>query len=274
MSPLESDIKSLIPDDPDRIVAVSVIDPATDGRLNIDGDRLFHAASTMKIPVMIEVFRRAEAGDFSLDDEIVVRNEFRSIVDGSAYSIVDDSDDAIYERLGTQMTIRELTQDMITISSNLATNLLIDFLGADSVQATSERLGTREMVTLRGVEDIKAYEQGLSNRATSSDLALLLEAIMTGSAVSAEASEQMMDILLLQEFGDMIPQGLPDDVRVAHKTGQITAIHHDAAIVLPPDSEPYVLVILTEGWDDASEAADLGARIANVVHQSIRPEGD
>lgn len=274
MSRLESDIRSLIPDDTERFVAVSVIDPATDRRLHIDGDRLFHAASTMKIPVMIEVFRRDEAGNLSLDDDIVLRNEFRSIVDGSPYSIVDDSDDAIYERLGTSMTIRDLMKNMITISSNLATNLLIDMLEADSVQATSERLGTREMVTLRGVEDIKAYEQGLSNRASSSDLALLLEAIMTGRAISPEASAQMTDIMLLQEFGDMIPQGLPDDVRVAHKTGQITAIHHDAAIVVPPDSEPYVLVILTEGWDDASEAAALGARITSIVHQSIRPMGD
>lgn len=274
MTRLESDIRSLIPDDAEHVVAVSVIDSATGGRLHINGDRLFHAASTMKIPVMIEVFRRAEAGNLSLDDDIVLRNEFRSIVDGSSYSIVDDSDDAIYERLGTSMTIRALTENMITISSNLATNLLIDMLGADSVQATSERLGTREMVTLRGVEDIKAYEQGLSNRASSSDLAVLLETIMTGRAVSADASRQMTEIMLMQEFGDMIPQGLPDGVRVAHKTGRITAIHHDAGIVLPPDTHPYVLVILTEGWDDASETAKLGARIANIVHQSIRPTGD
>lgn len=270
---LESQIRSLLPDDPALSVAVSVIDPATGVRLHIEGDRLFHAASTMKIPVMIEVFRQNEAGGPALDDEVVLRNEFRSIVDGSPYSIEDDSDDSIYERLGTSMTIEELTDNMITVSSNLATNLLIDILDADSVQATSERLGTHRMVTLRGVEDIKAYERGLSNRATSADLAALLEAIMTGRAVSPEASARMIDILLRQEFNDMIPQGLPRDVRVAHKTGWITEIYHDAAIVLPPDAEPYVLVILTGGWEDVSEAARLGARITDVVHRSIRPDG-
>ena len=174
------------------------------------------------------------------------------------------------------MTLEDLTWNMITVSSNLATNLLIDILDADSVQATSERLGTEEMRTLRGVEDIKAYERGLSNRASSSDLAVLLEAIMTGRAVSPDASARMIEILLAQEFNDMIPAGLPDDVRVAHKTGWITEIYHDAAIVLPPHDvpggEPYVLVILTEGWTDVSDAARLGAEIARLVHASIRPE--
>lgn len=273
MGDLESDIRAVLPDEDGLTVAVSVVDPSTDTRIHINGDRLFHAASTMKIPVMIEVFRRDATGGMSLDDEIILRNEFRSIVDGSTFSIEDDSDDAIYERLGTPMTIADLTVSMITVSSNLATNLLMDVLDADSVQATSERLGTRRMTTLRGVEDIKAYEKGLSNRASSADLAVLLEAVMQGRAVSEQASGRMIDILLRQEFNDMIPAGLPSEVRVAHKTGWITEIYHDAAIVLPPGEEPYVLVVLTEGWEDVSDAARLGARIAGIVHQSIRPGG-
>jgi len=274
LSALESDIRSLIPQDSTTSVAVSLLDPSTGIRLHVNGDRLFHAASTMKVPVMIEVFRRHARGELALDDEVELRNEFRSIVDGSTFSIEDDTDDAIYEHLGESMTIRELTESMITVSSNLATNLLIDILGADSVQATSRRLGTEEMVTLRGVEDIKAFERGLSNRASSSDLALLMEAIMTGHAVSAEASAAMMDILLEQQFGEMIPQGLPENARVAHKTGRITAINHDAAIIHPPESDPYVLVILTEGWEDAAESSRLAARITDVVHRSIRPDGE
>jgi len=258
---------------PAATFAVTILDEQTGLRFNRNGDRLFHAASTMKIPVMIEVYRQAAQGRFSLDDSMTVVNEFRSIVDGSPYSmdLGDDSDESIYSAIGRKMTLYDLTYQMITVSSNLATNLLIDFVTADSVQATSERLGTTTMRTLRGVEDIKAYEQGLSNRATANDLAILLDALRRGDAVSPEADRAMIDILLDQHFNEMIPAGLPDGVRVAHKTGQITEIHHDAALIYPPAGEPYVLVILIEGFADDRDSAALGAAIARTVHATLRP---
>ena len=226
----------------------------------------------MKVPVMIEVFRQAEAGRLALDDSLEVENAFRSIVDGSPYRIEDDSDDAIYERLGGKMAVRDLVYQMITVSSNLATNLLIGHVGADSVQQTIERLGTDTMRVLRGVEDIKAYRQGLSNTATAADLARLLEAIMQGRAVSPQADAAMVEVLLDQRFNTMIPAGLPEGARAAHKTGWITAIHHDAAIVYPEEGAPYVLVILTEGIEDEKESAALGAEVARLVHEALRGE--
>ncbi|MEM6327643.1 MAG: serine hydrolase, partial [Bacteroidota bacterium] len=211
-----------------------------------------------------------EAGQFAWDDPIPVENRFTSIVDGSTFSIGDDSDDAIYDRLGGTMPLSDLTRRAITTSSNLATNLMMEVLTADSVQATTLALGGDGMLVLRGVEDLLAFEQGLSNRATAAGLAALMEAIRDGRAVSPEASREMVDILLQQEFGEMIPAGLPEGVRAAHKTGWITRIHHDAAIVYPPEAEPYVLVILTEGLDDHDDSARLGAEIAGVVHAAIR----
>jgi beta-lactamase class A len=252
-------------------VAVSIIDPATDSEVSIHGSRSFHAASTMKIPVMIEVFRQASMGRFSLGDSLEVRNSFRSIVDGSQYQIVDDSDDAIYERLGERMSIRDLVYQMITVSSNLATNLLIDFVAADSVQRTIEDLGVREMRVLRGVEDIKAYDLGLNNTATADDLAVLLLRMLKGEAVSAGASAEMVKVLLEQRFNEMIPAGMPEGAKVAHKTGSITRINHDAGIVYPPTGEPYVLVILIEGVEDGEVSSRLGADIARLVHSALRP---
>lgn len=268
---LEETLDALIAQHPEATVAVAVRDAQTGTVLDRNGDRSFHAASTMKVPVMIEVYRQVALGRFSLDDALPVENAFRSIVDGSAYSIEDDSDDAIYERLGQEMTIRDLVYQMITVSSNLATNLIIDYISADSVQATCERLGTTTMKVLRGVEDIKAYRQGLSNSATASDLAVLLDALRRGTAVSPEADGAMVDVLLDQQFNTMIPEGLPGDARAAHKTGWITRIHHDAAIVYPAEGEPYVLVILTEGIDDENVSAALGAEIARAVHAALRP---
>lgn len=271
---LEERIRSMLDRYPDATVAVALIDSSTGTRVMIEADRVFHAASTMKVPVMIEVFRQVELGRLSLDDEIIVENRFRSIVDGSIFTIEDDSDDALYERSGQPVSVRELLHKMIVVSSNLATNLLIDRVSADTVQTTIEKLGTRTMHVYRGVEDLKAFDRGLNNTATAADLALLMEAIRHGRAVSPEACRQMVDILLDQEFNDMIPAGLPADVSVAHKTGSITGIAHDAAIVYPPDAEPYTLVILTEGFEDHATAHSFGAEIARTIHASIRPPAE
>ena len=253
---------------PEATVMVAVRDG--DFAFDLRAQRDVHAASTMKVPVMIEAFRQVEAGRLAWDDPVPVVNAFRSIVDGSPFAIEDDSDDALYAHLGGTLPLADLTRRAITTSSNLATNLMMEVLTADSVQATTDALGGAGVRVLRGVEDIKAYEAGLSNRATAAGLASLLLAIQEGRAVSPEASRAMVEILLAQEFGEMIPAGLPSGVRAAHKTGWITRVHHDAAIVYPPGAAPYVLVILTEGVEDHGRAAALGAEIARVVHRALR----
>lgn len=270
MTNIETKIDAILAAHPGATVAIALEDPSTGTTYMRNENRSFHAASTMKIPVMIEVYRQAAQGRFSLDDELDVINSFRSIVDGSPYSIEDDSDDAIYTRLGQKMTIRSLVYQMITVSSNLATNLLIDFVSADTVQATVESLGTQRMKVLRGVEDLKAFDLGMSNTTTAADLAVLLAAMRTGHAVSEAADREMVDVLLAQEFNEMIPAGLPENTRAAHKTGWITAIHHDAAIIFPEDAASYVLVILIEGITEHAVSAKLGAEITAVVHQELR----
>lgn len=270
MPSLSDEIDSIVAQYDSAIVSVSVLDKANNFEFHREGDRLYHAASTMKVPVIIELFRQAEMGRFSLDDEVLLKNEFRSIVDGSLYSITDDSDDAIYEQLGQQISLRQLSYQMITVSSNLATNLLIDLMSADSVQATSERLGTTHMKTIRGVEDLKAFDLGLSNQATSRDLARLMERLRTGTAVSAKADSVILGILHDQLFNAMIPSGLTKSTKVAHKTGSITKIHHDAAIIYPEKADSYVLVIMIQGITDMDVSSELGSKITRLVHSRIR----
>lgn len=265
---LESRLNSIIARYDSATVAVSIRDG--DLALDVQGDRPFHAASTMKVPVMIELFRRHESGLLSLDSTLQVKNAFRSIVDGSLYSIKDDSDQEIYQRIGERMTLRELMRRMMTVSSNLATNLLIEEVSADSVRQTASRLGAPSMNVLRGVEDLKAFERKLSNTTTSRDLAALLYKLTVGEAVSPAADSAMLEIMAMNVFNDMIPAGLPEDARVVNKTGWITAVHHDAAVVYPHRQRPYVLVILTEGLEDERQSSALGAEIARTVHAALR----
>jgi beta-lactamase class A len=243
-------------------------------RLAIDPDKSFHAASTMKVPVMIELFRQAEAGTLSLDEPLTIKNEFHSIVDGSVYqlSVGDDSDADVYKAVGRTMTLRQLCEAMITVSSNFAANLLIERLGAKNIQATTDRLGATGMHVLRGVEDQKAFDSGTNNTTTARALAVLLEKLANRRAVSPKADAEMVAILKRQHFHDAIPAGLPDGIVVAHKTGNITKIHHDAAIVY--GQQPYVLVVLVRGIEDEKTSAALIASISreawNDIETSVR----
>jgi len=253
---------------------VAVVMKTVDGRdeIRLDADKVFHAASTMKIPIMIELFRQAEAGTLSLDEPLPVRNEFHSIVDGSVYqlSVDDDSDADVYKAVGKTMTLRQLCEVMITVSSNFAANLLIERVGAANVRTTVDRLGASGMVVLRGVEDQKAFDKGLNNTTTAAALAVLMEKLAKGEAVSRKADAEMVAILKRQKFHDAIPSGVPDGVEVAHKTGNITKIHHDAAIVYGP--RPYVLVVLVRGIQEQTVSGPLMASISREIWDEIEPK--
>jgi beta-lactamase class A len=246
-------------------VSVAVVSADRSRDLIIDGDRSFHAASTMKVPVMIELFRQAHEGTLKLDDALPIRNEFHSIVDGSVYQmdVGDDSDAEVYKQIGKTMTLRALCEAMITVSSNFAANLLIERVGAKNVQATVDRLGGTGVAVLRGVEDQKAFDKGMNNVTTARGLAALLWKIAQGEAVSAAADREMIEILKRQKFNDAIPAGVPPGTAVAHKTGSITRIHHDAGIVFAP--QPYVLVVLTRGIEDQKVSGPLIAAISREV---------
>jgi beta-lactamase class A len=257
---------------PGAVVGVAFHRVGTAGdTLYLNADASFHAASTMKVPVMIEVFRRADAGALSLDRGILLVNRFGSIVDGSPYALSasDDSERSLYGREGERIPLRELVRLMIVRSSNHATNAVIALVGPDRVTATARALGARDVRVLRGVEDGKAFEAGLVNTTTARDLATLLEAIERGTAASRRSCDEMRTILLAQEFDDAIPAGLPAGTRVAHKTGSITAVAHDAAIVYPGAGAPYVLVVLTRGIPEHARANALIAEIARLVHGHV-----
>jgi beta-lactamase class A len=247
---------------------VAVAFRTLDGRdsLLIQPDVEYHAASTMKVPVLIELFRQARAGALSLDDQILVVNEFHSIVDGSPFKLAagEDSDAEVYKHIGGRMSYRDLAESMITVSSNFATNLIIEKLGTKRIQQTTDALGASGMHILRGVEDDKAFQKGLNNTTTARALLTLMEKIAGGAAGDKASSEEMLAMLKRQKFNDRIPAGLPPGIPVAHKTGEITGIQHDAAIVYA--ARPFALVILVRGLQDAKRGSALAADITRVLY--------
>jgi len=252
-------------------VAVAFVDLETGRRLSIDGDVVMHAASTMKVPVLLEALRRHDEGTLRLDEQIPVTNRFRSIADSSTYSLSpeDDSDSTLYERIGQTASVRELLMRMITRSSNLATNIMLERFPAADVRTTLARIDGQGMNVLRGVEDTPAFERGMNNTTTADAFARVLESFARCRLLTAAACETGIEILAQQEFNDMIPAGVPPGTRVANKTGSITRIRHDGGIVYPDGRAPYVLVVLTRGFDDAGAADRLGADLSRIVWQHI-----
>jgi len=208
----------------------------------------FHAASTMKTPVLIELFRQAKEGNFAMTDSIEIKNSFKSIVDGSQYSLdsTDDSEFDLYKQIGQKKTIADLAYNMIILSSNLATNMLIELVTADSVMKTMKKLGANDIQVRRGVEDNKAFEKGLNNTTTAYDQMLLYNQLAKEKIVDSTSSKEMIRILLDQRFNKIIPAELPKETKVAHKTGAITGVQHDAGIVYLPEGRKYVLVLLSK----------------------------
>lgn len=256
---------------PEGTFAVAVKDLSTGKTFFINEKENFHAASTMKTPVMIEAYKQAAAGKFKITDSVLIKNEFKSIVDGSIYSLdsADDSEYDLYSKIGSKLPIYDVMYRMITMSSNLATNIMVDLVGAKNVNQTMKKLGAEDIQVLRGVEDDKAFQQGMNNTVTAYDLMLVMESIATGKAVNKEASDEMIRILMNQHFTDKIAKNLPRNVKVASKSGSIAFISHDSGIVYLPDGRKYIVVLLSRGVEDYDFVNSTLANISRLIYNYI-----
>lgn len=246
-------------------IAVAVDDLADGRTLRLNEARWFHAASTIKVGVLVALYDAIETGTLPRDARVHVRNQFTSLGDDRYFrvSLGRDAGEAVHGYIGRTMRIRDLARHMIVTSSNLATNVLVELLGADAIRDCMERHGMEGIDFRRGVEDERAWSEGINNRVTAAGLVRLLRSIGEGEAVSAAASEEMLDVLHEQQFVSGIPAGLPDGARVANKTGEISTVVHDAGVVYLPGRDPYVVVVLTE-WAEEGSNGDRRQLIADV----------
>ena len=252
---------------------IVVLDVQSGRSAAVNGRMPMHAASTMKVPVLYELYRQAAVGERSLDAPVEVRNWFRSIADTAAwYSLAaeDDSEAELYGQVGQQISVRELARRMIVRSSNLATNNLIELAGAERVRALMTRLGARGTDVRRGVEDGPAFRAGLNNTTDAEGLARVLASLARCELLTQELCADAIGILAQQEFNDLIPRGLPAGTRFAHKTGWITGIQHDAGIVFPAfGTPPFVIVVLTRSPADTAAPGRVAADVARLAWDAL-----
>ena len=251
-----------------KAIAVALHDSETGFELHYHADRWFHAASTIKVPILLGVFAAIDRGELLPHSRVHVRNRFLSVVEDIPFRVESsrDSNAAVHNAIGKMMRVDELAYHMITTSSNLATNLLLGVIGPASVNETLRELHVDDGIELkRGVEDELAFEKGINNMVTANGLLRILVMLADGKAFSPALSRRMMDILHGQEFNQGIPARLPKGARVAHKTGEISTVAHDAGVVYLPKRKPYALVILTE-WDPSATAR---SRTIAAISQTI-----
>src|SRR6266704_4454723 len=255
-----------------KAIAVALHDLETGFELHYHADRWFHAASTIKVPILLGVFAAIDRGELLPHSRVHVRNRFLSVVENIPFRVESgrDSNSAVHNAIGKMMRVDELAYHMITTSSNLATNLLLGVIGPDSVNDALRELDVQSGIELRrGVEDELAFEKGINNMVTADGLLRILVMLSEGKAFSPALSRRMMDILHGQEFNQGIPARLPKGARVAHKTGEISTVAHDAGVIYLPKRKPYVLVILTE-WDpSASGRSRTIAAISHTIYEFL-----
>lgn len=237
--------------------------------VSVDADHVHYSASTMKLPVAIAMMRAVEAGRLELGRQVPVHDDFASAAPGERFGVRREEDDApaTWDHLGSTVTLGWLAEQMITLSSNLATNLVLDLVGAPAAdQALADAAGAgRSSGIRRGIDDRPAQQQRISNVMTAADFAAVLVAVGNNTAASPSSCAYLRDLLAANRWNDQIPAGLPDGVRVEHKNGWDTGIRHDAGIVRPGDAAPFVLSVFTTSELDDDAAQRLIADVAAVA---------
>jgi beta-lactamase class A len=205
------------------------------------------SASLYKLFVLYEVFRQWDAGDLSFDERLTIT---------ASAAAEDAAIDNLKFTIGSQVPIRTLLNRMIAVSDNTAAITLSRRVGIDNINRTLQNIGLTH----------SRIDFAADNITTADDIADLLERIATGQAISVDASRQMLDLLLAQEINDLIPATLPANVPVAHKTGTLDGLRHDAGIVYGA-SGPYVFVVMSTDLADTRVAYEVAPRLSLDIYR-------
>jgi len=243
----------------DGRVGVFIQDLATGETFSLRGDESFPTASTIKLALLLELYRRKEG--VKPTDEYFLKAGDR--VEGSA--ILGQM------AVGTRLTLRDLALFTVAVSDNTAANALIDRLGMDRVNATLEGLGLHGTRLRRKMMDGKAALEGRENIATPRELAGLLRLIHEGPALTPAARADLMGLLETPKDG-YLTRLLPEDLPVASKPGSLSGVRNDVGLVLLKD-RPFVIAVMTSHLRDERQGEAVIARIALRAAQALDVAG-
>ena len=250
--------------------AVAVRDYETGFCFGVNADRRFHAASTIKVAILLAIGKAIDDGRIRPADTLHIRNRFQSAVDPALFRIDAESDGypQLHRLVGRTARISDLAEWMIVSSSNLATNLLLDYITVEEAQRVLREAEVNAVELRRGVDDRKAHDRNFNNETTAAGLVDLF-ASLRGDFLSKASRDWAINILLQQRFNSMIPAPLPSHASVAHKTGEISTACHDAGIVYLPERDPYILAVLTEVAADTNGRREAVAKISEAVFHCL-----
>lgn len=249
-SPLDAAVESALASFSGN-VAVVVADPVRGTTYEHGTDRVFASASLYKLAVMVEAYRQAAAGGLSLDDSTVTIED------------EDMVDDGVETDSGTTLSVRDALGRMITVSDNSCARALLRLLDIHQVNATAQALGLTATRINTGLPD--AERTADENTTSARDMERLFTGLVRGTVVSPAASAEMLAVLGRQQINDRLPSGLPDGTPIAHKTGNLESVAHDAGVITTPFG-PRVVVVLTDGFTDYADVVALAGAIAHDAY--------
>jgi beta-lactamase class A len=218
----------------DGVMGVAILDLTDGHRYLLHADDIFAQASSIKICVLAELYRQAQEGKLKLTDLYTV----------NAADLVPDSDIMGGLTPGvTKITLRDLATMMVAVSDNSATNVLIDRVGMDNVNALLNSLGLHDTRLRRKMMDLKAAAEGRENVSTPTEMMNLLEALYRGKVLNKEMTADFFKVLSTHK-DSWIPRDLPDDLKIANKPGALEGVRNDSGVIFV-EKRPYILCVMT-----------------------------
>ncbi|MBI2683015.1 MAG: serine hydrolase [Acidobacteriales bacterium] len=251
---LERDVRQ-VADGVDGVMAVAITDLTSGEQILINPDEVMPQASSIKITVLLELYRQAQSGKLRLADEYVVRGE----------DLVQDSDIMGGLTPGvTRLTLRDLATMMVAVSDNAATNVLIDRVGMENVNASLRSLGLEHTRLRRKMMDLKAAQEGRENVATAREMTSLLRQVYQGKVLNKEMTADFFKVLSTHKDSP-IPRLLPEGLMVADKPGALEGVRTDSGIVFVP-GRPFVVSVMGTYLRDERAAETAISRIAKLAY--------
>lgn len=239
-------------------VGVAIKNFNTDEIIKINEEKIFPSASTIKLVVMTEILNQVKAGKHSLNELIEITNKIKTGGDGILKEL----------NSGNKYTLKEIILLMIILSDNTAANILIDMAGMNNVNKMAANLGMRHTKLQRRMMDSAAAKAGRENLTCAEDLFTFFELLYNNKILDEKCSRLMLDILKKQQVKGRLDLYLPDDMVIAHKTGDLDRLEHNAGIVYLKNCT-YIICILTNETTTNKDGREIIGKISKAVYDSF-----